>query len=86
MRFKRQPGFNHFRRTNNITEPRPVPIGDIFADFETVGNYLKEPVYDNYSLSSDPQHRINWQIFWSGLRFFDQTIRFCIGNGWDYAF
>ena len=42
----RKPDFERFARAITSREPGPVPIGDLFADFETVGNYLGQWVFD----------------------------------------
>ncbi|MGD8398049.1 MAG: uroporphyrinogen decarboxylase family protein [Anaerolineae bacterium] len=82
----RRPDFERFARAITTREPGPVPVGDLFADFETVGNYLGERVLDYSSMAADPDHRMSWAQVRDGIRFIDQTIRFCLGTGWDYAF
>jgi uroporphyrinogen decarboxylase len=81
-----KPDFERFARAITSREPGPVPIGDIFADFETVGNYLGQRVFDYSAIASDPQHRTSLRDARDALRHVDQTIRFCLGTGWDYAY
>lgn len=82
----KKPDFDRFLRAITTTEIGPVPIGDIFADFETVGNFLNERVFDYAAMAEDPEHRITFRDFRYGLRYIDQTIRFCLDTGWDYAY
>ncbi|MEE4194346.1 MAG: hypothetical protein V2J07_04025, partial [Anaerolineae bacterium] len=90
LRFKNrtayQPDFNRLVRTLTFKEPGPVPVGELFADFETVGNYLQQPVLDYASMAADPDHKITLNTAISGLRYLDQTIKFCLAAGWDYAY
>ena len=81
-----KPDFERFVRAITTREPGPIPVGDIFADMGTVGNYLGEKVFDYASMSADPEHRITPTIFQDAWRYVNQTIRFCVGNGWDYAY
>ncbi len=90
LRFKNhtayQPDFNRLVQTLTRKEPGPVPVGELFADFETVGNFLKQPVLDYATMAADPNHKITFRIAISGLRYLDQTIKFCLASGWDYAY
>jgi uroporphyrinogen decarboxylase len=81
-----KPDFNRFLRAVLTCEPGQVPVGDIFADMETVGNYLGERVFDYSSMSADPLHRLTPRILLDGFRNIHQTIRFCVENDWDYAY
>ncbi len=81
-----KPDFQRFIRAITTKEPGPVPVGEIFADHEFVGNYLNERVFDYASMAADPNHKIKWRDFRDGLRYVDQTIRFCLATGWDYAY
>ena len=81
-----QPDFERFVRAITTDEPGPVPVGEIFADHETVGNFLNERVFDYAAMAADPEHKITWKHFKDGLRYVDQTIRFCLATGWDYAY
>jgi uroporphyrinogen decarboxylase len=83
---KRKPDFERFRRAITSNEPGPVTVGDIFADFETVGNFLKEPVLDYLKLAEDPELKITFKDVWGGYKYVSQTIRFCCLTGWDYAY
>lgn len=83
---QRQPDFERFRRAVTTNEPGPVTVGDIFADFETVGNLLQEPVMDYLKLAEDPELKISFQDLRGGYRYVSQTIRFCCLTGWDYAY
>jgi uroporphyrinogen decarboxylase len=81
----RQPDFERFKRAITSLEPCPVPVGELFADFDTVGNFLGESVLDPSVFEASPDHKITPQIFLDGVRYVDQTIRFCLQTGWDYA-
>ena len=81
-----QPDFERFVRAITTNEPGPVPVGEIFADHETVGNFLGKRVFDYSNMAADPHHKITFRDFWDGLRYVDQTIRFCLATGWDYAY
>jgi uroporphyrinogen decarboxylase len=83
---ERKPDFERFRRSLLSNEPGPVTVGDIFADFETVGNLLHEPVLDYLRLAEDPNFKINFSDLWGGYKFVSQAIRFCCLTGWDYVF
>jgi uroporphyrinogen decarboxylase len=83
---ERKPDFERFRRAITSNEPGPVTVGDIFADFETVGNFLKEPVLDYLKLAEDPELKITFKDLLGGYRYVSQTIRFCCLTGWDYAY
>jgi uroporphyrinogen decarboxylase len=82
----RKPDFERFSRAITSREPGPVPIGDLFADVETVGNYLGQRVFDQAHIAADPEHKIGFNDFRDALRYVDQTIHFCLGIGWDYAY
>ncbi len=82
----RRPDFSRFARAVTTHEAGPVPIGDIFADMETVGNLLKQPVFDYANMAADPQHRVSWQDLKDAVRYVDQSIQFCLLTGWDYAY
>jgi uroporphyrinogen decarboxylase len=82
---ERKPDFERFRRSLVSAEPGPVTVGDIFADFETVGHLLQEPVMDYLALAEDPELRIGLKDLWWGYKFVGQTIRFCCLAGWDYC-
>ncbi len=83
---ERKPDFERFRRAVTTREPGPVTVGDIFADFETVGNFLGEPVLDWLSIAEDPNHKITSSELKRGFKLIGQTIRFCTLAGWDYSF
>jgi uroporphyrinogen decarboxylase len=83
---ERKPDFERFLRAVTTHEAGPVPIGDLFADFDTVGNYLGQRVLDHTNMAADPEHRVSPRDLRDAIRFVDQTIHFCLGTGWDYAF
>jgi uroporphyrinogen decarboxylase len=83
---ERQPNFQRLARVLTTREPGPVPFGDMFADFDTVGSFLGQRVLDYSDMAADPEHKLTWRTFRDGLRFVDQTIHFCVQNSWDYAF
>jgi len=81
-----QPDFSRFIRAITAKNPGTVPVGEIFADHETVGNFLGERVFDYSRMAADPNHRITARDLIDGYRYVDQTIRFCLATGWDYAY
>ena len=82
----RRPDFERFARAITCRCPGPVPIGDLFADPETVGTYLGERVFDQAPIAADPDHKISIGAVRDALRYVDQTIRFCLDTGWDYTY
>jgi uroporphyrinogen decarboxylase len=82
----RKPDFDRFLRAVTSREPGPVPIGDLFADYETVGHYLGQRIFDYSGVAADPEHRVGWRDLRDAVRSVDQTILFCLGTGWDYAY
>ena len=83
--FERKPDFNRFRRAVTTREPGPVPFGDIFADYDTVGKYLNENIFD-YTALAEPGGKLTADLARGALKYLDQSIRFCMGNGWDYVY
>lgn len=83
--FERKPDFNRFRRAITTREPGPVPFGDIFADYDTVGKYLNEKIFD-YTALAKPGGKLTADLARGALKYLDQSIRFCMGNGWDYVY
>lgn len=83
---ERKPDFERFRRSVMTREPGPVTVGDIFADFETVGNFLKEKVLDWAAFAEDPDRKLTIKDLKGGYDYVGQTIRFCCLTGWDYAY
>jgi uroporphyrinogen decarboxylase len=83
--FERKPDFNRFLRAVTTPESGPVPIGDIFADYDTVGKYLNEKIFD-YTALAEPGGKVTPEIASGILKYLDQSIRFCLGNGWDYTY
>ena len=81
-----RPDFRRFRRAIKSTRPGPAPIGDIFADFDTVGAFLREPVLDWVSIAESSGSDISPRQLRQGFDFVGQAIRFCALNGWDYTF
>jgi uroporphyrinogen decarboxylase len=63
-----------------------VPLGDLFADHDTIGNFLSEPIPERWGPGSDATAPITLEAFRDGLRFVDQKIQFCLEHDWDYAF
>jgi hypothetical protein len=51
-----KPDFAHFARAVTSRKPGPVPIGDIFADFETLANFVP---LKNYLVMVDEGRRWN---------------------------
>jgi len=85
-RGERKPDFERFVHAITTNEPAPVTVGDIFADIETVGNFLSVKVFDWYKLAEDPDHKIGYKEVWEGFRLARNFVRFCIAAGWDYTF
>ena len=83
---ERKPDFERFRRAVTSNVPGPVTVGDIFADFETVGNYLGEPMFDYMRVAEDPNIKDTFADVRGGYKFVSQAIRFCCLAGWDYVF
>jgi len=80
--FKNKPDFERFRRAITTREPGPVPVGDIFADPETMGNFLgvriRNPMMTE---NADLQEMLK-----EGINFLNHSVRFCCEAGWDYTF
>jgi uroporphyrinogen decarboxylase len=83
---ERTPDFERFRAALTTNAPMPVSIGDIFADFETVGNFLGEPILDWAAIAERPDQKIKPRDLWEGFKFARQAVRFCCLCGWDYTF
>jgi uroporphyrinogen decarboxylase len=81
----RPPDFCRFQRALMTRDPGPVPFGDLFADRETIASFLNQPVLAPSEGADDPSAPITEVLFRDGLRRVDQTIQFCLQNGWDYA-
>ena len=81
-----KPDFARFRRAITSDKPGPVPVGELLADVETVGNRLREPTLDYLSIMEDPNHRIRPRDVERGYKFVEQAIRFCALSGWDYVY
>lgn len=81
-----QPDFSYFWHMIKVKEPGPVPFGELFADFEMVGNYLQQTVVDYAKILENPSGKLSFSDIVSGLRYIDQSIKFCLGHGWDYAY
>jgi uroporphyrinogen decarboxylase len=81
-----KPDFERFVKLITTNEPGPVSVGDIFADFETVGNFLGEKVIDWAAYAENPDMDVRLKDLWEGYKYVGQTIRFCCLNGWDYAY
>jgi len=81
-----KPNFENFKRTIKTQSPGPVPVGDLFADLEVVGELLGEKGIDYYGevmFENNPSVSTLNQI---ADRYVDQVIRFCVKTGWDYAY
>ena len=83
---ERKPDFQRFTRTITTNQPGPVSIGDLYADVDTVGNFLGEKVLDWASLISSSDHKPTMSVLKDGYKLIGQIIRFCCLTGWDYAF
>ena len=83
--FERKPDFSRFLRAITTHEPGPVPFGDLFADYDTVGKYLNEKIFD-YTALAEPGGKLTAGLARGALKYLDQSIRFCLGNGWDHTY
>lgn len=83
---ERKPDFQRFARTITTNQPGPVSIGDLYADVDTVGNFLGEKVLDWASLIGRSDHKPTMSDLKDGYKLIGQIIRFCCLTGWDYAF
>ncbi len=83
---ERKPDFERFVHAIKTNEPAPVTVGDIFADPETVGNYLSVRIFDWAKLAEDPDHKITISEVWEGFKLARNFVRFCTAVGWDYTF
>jgi len=85
-RGKRKPDFERFVNAITTNEPGPVTFGDIFADPETVGNFLSVKTIDWTKIAEDPDHNITHKEIWEGFKLARNFVRFCTAMGWDYTF
>lgn len=83
--FPYKPDFERFVRALTTREPGPVPVGDIFADYDTVAKYLNEKVFD-YTALVEPGAKLTPALVNGMFKYLEQSIRFCLGNGWDYTY
>jgi uroporphyrinogen decarboxylase len=81
-----QPNFESFKHTITHKEPGPVPFGELFADFEMVGNFLNQNVIDYTRILDSPSGKVAFKDILGGLRYIDQSVKFCLRNDWDYAY
>ena len=81
-----QPDFEYFKHAIMGQVAGPVPFGELFADFEMVGNYLNQNVIDFARILENPSGKLSIRDLLGGLRYIEQSIKFCLGNGWDYAY
>lgn len=71
----RRPDFERFVRAVTTREPGPVPVGELFADAETMGAFLGQDV-KRPSAARDLSE---------GIRFLELNVEFCVRAGWDYV-
>ena len=80
-----QPNFENFKRAIKTKIPGPVPIGDLFADLEVVGDLLGEKGIDYYGEMMIERNSSISELKKIADRYASQVIRFCLKTGWDYA-
>jgi uroporphyrinogen decarboxylase len=85
-RGERKPDFERFVRAITTNEPGPVTIGDLFADPETVENFLSVKIFDWLKLLETPDFKITYKEVWEGFKAARHFVRFCTAAGWDYTF
>ena len=81
-----RPDFLYFKHTILHKEPGPIPFGELFADFEMVGNDLNQNVIDYAKILEEPSGKLSLKDILGGLRYVDQSIKFCLHHGWDYVY
>ncbi len=81
-----QPNFENFKRAIKTKNPGPVPIGDLFADLEVVGELLGEKGIDYYGEMMIERNPSISDLKKLADRYASQVIRFCLKTGWDYAY
>ena len=81
-----KPNFENFRRAIKTLTPGPVPVGDLFADLEVVGEFLGEKGIDYYGEVMFEKNPTASSLECIADRYADQVIRFCTKAGWDYSY
>jgi len=71
----RKPDFERFLRAITTRDPGPVPVGELFADSETMGAFLGEDV-KRFATAKDISE---------GIKLLEKTVKFCTRAGWDYV-
>lgn len=81
-----KPDFEKFVRAIKTNDPMPVTIGDIFADYATTANFFRTGFYDFVSSGDAPYNRLSLFDYPLAIKTLRNSVRFCVMNGWDYAF
>jgi uroporphyrinogen decarboxylase len=81
-----QPNFENFKRAIQTKTPGPVPVGDLFADLEVVGELLGEKGIDYYGEVMFEKNPSASDLERIADRYADQVIRFCVNAGWDFSY
>lgn len=84
--FNHKPNFENFKRAIKTKSPGPVPMGDLFADFEVAGELLGERGIDYYGEVMFGKNQSISDLEHIADRYVDQVIGFCVKSGWDYAY
>ncbi len=71
----KKPDFDHFLRAVTTREPGPVPVGDLFADAETISAFLGE----------DVPRMAGVRDLSEGMKILEKTIQFSARAGWDFV-
>ena len=64
----KKPDFDNFLRAITTREPGPVPVGDLFADAETMGALLEGNIRRFRSAENMDE----------GMKILEKTVQFCV--------
>lgn len=71
----KRPDFDNFLRAITTKESGPVPVGDLFADAETMSALLGEDLKRIRSAKDMDE----------GMKILEKTVQFCARAGWDFV-
>jgi len=72
---EKKPDFDHFLRAVTTREIGPVPVGDLFADAETMSALLDTEIRRIASVKDISE----------GMKILAQSVQFCSRAGWDFV-
>lgn len=81
-----KPDFEKFIRAVTTNEPMPVTVGDLFADYAATANFFNTGFYDFISSGDAACNKVRLSDYPRALKTLRNSVRFCVMNGWDYAF